>query len=101
MLFTRSEETDELHADVLVLVDLEPPELLGEAEHLLHALLDPVSRRVLQAEAHVAGHADQAGLTRDGAVTRGENQQLAPGVDQERDLVINLNGIAKIRGVVT
>ena len=41
-MLTRGEKNDDFHADVLKVVDLEPPQLVGEIEHLLHALLDAI-----------------------------------------------------------
>ena len=53
------EEDDDLHADVLVAVNPEPTELLGEVEHLLHPLLQlPLLGRG-QAQRHVLRHPAQ------------------------------------------
>jgi hypothetical protein len=89
-ILTRRQENDDFHADVLVVVDLEPPQLVRKVEHLLNALLDAVVSGGGQSERLFVGDADNAGRGRDGAVAAGEDEQLAPRVDQQRDLVVNL-----------
>ena len=89
---TRGEKNDDFHADVLKVVDLEPPQLVGEVEHLLHALLDPVLPGARQSQRLLVGHPNHARRRRDGAVAARENEELAPGVDQQSDLVIDLRG---------
>ena len=74
-----------------MVVDLEPPQLRREVEHLLHALLDAERARRLEVERALLRDRDEAGARgRERAEAAGEDQELAPRVDQQRDLVVYL-----------
>ena len=81
-----------------MVVDLEPPQLRSEVDHLLHALLDAERARLAQVErALVLRDGDHAGRRAQSAEAAGEDEELAPSVDQQGDLVVNLEG--RERGV--
>jgi len=86
---TRGQEDDDLHTDIFVAVHFEAAQLVCKVKHFLDPFVD----------AHLPGGGEaNAFVMRDpndargvfGAVAAGKDQQLAPGVDQERDLIINL-----------
>ena len=86
---TWSEEDDNFHADIFVVVDLEPAKLFGEVQHFVHALIDAEVSGRGQAEGLFIGDPDQTRRV-DGSVAAREHQQLAPSVDQQCDLVVDL-----------
>ena len=86
---TWSQENDDLHGDVLVVVHLQPTQLVRKVEHLLDPLLDPELPTRFRGQDPVVGDPDDPGRA-DGAVAAAEDEQLAPGVDQERNLVVDL-----------
>lgn len=63
--------------------------MVGEIQHPLDARLHAAAPRQRDGLAH--GDADLPGR-RHGPVAAGEQQQLAPRIDQQTDLVINLGG---------
>jgi hypothetical protein len=87
---TRRQEDDDLHGGVFELVDAEPPQMIGEMDHALDARAEAQGAGLLQGDGFTVRNSY---LARSGhrAEATGKQQQLAPRVDQQRNLIVNLS----------
>ena len=88
--FTGRQEDHNFHGGIFVLVDAQAPQVVRKVDHALDARTQAESARLLQRDRLAVRDADLA-RRRHRPVAAGEQQQLAPRVDQQRYLVVNLS----------
>lgn len=93
---TGGQEDDDFHGGVFKLVDAQPAQMIREMDHTLDARAEPESASLFQRDGLAVRNADFA-WRRHRPETAGEQQQLAPRIDQQRDLIINLRHNVSIR----